>query len=109
MTGPKGKKKTIDNGAGLMADSCFSLFCHLHPGLTATNQNCTNEGQPVVVKIVEEYIPCMTCMCKVSGGYALFVLFFSVRTQDVLSLFCVMRRPHWLVCFYPFIGGAFNE
>ena len=75
MTGPKGKKKTktIDNGAGLMADSCFSLFCHLHPGLTATNQNCTNEGQPVVVKIVEEYIPCMTCMCKVSGGYALFV------------------------------------
>jgi hypothetical protein len=33
--------------------------------LTATNQNCTNEGQTVVVKIVEEFIPCMTCMCKV--------------------------------------------
>ncbi|KAI9561548.1 hypothetical protein GHT06_012507 [Daphnia sinensis] len=32
--------------------------------LTATNQNCTNEGQTVVVKIVEEFIPCMTCMCK---------------------------------------------
>lgn len=40
-------------------------FVFLTASLTATNQNCTNEGQTVVVKIVEEFIPCMTCMCKV--------------------------------------------
>lgn len=42
----------------------FLLF-NVNAGLSATNHNCTNEGQEVVVNIVADN-PCFTCKCKVN-------------------------------------------
>jgi hypothetical protein len=68
--------------------------------LTATNQNCTNEGQTVVVKIVEEFIPCMTCMCKVKEE----------PWPARLKIFCLLAQllliEIWVVPFFWPLGGG---